>query len=124
MKAGYAKVDITPPLGSKLAGYFQYSVSDGVFFMEDIQFKPEFQGKHNIFINRKLVNKMIVLKDKTDMSVSVITKIILTEFCKVISVNLNATACYVVKTADKVKQGRFSATTLTKHKNKTAVGQG
>ena len=33
----------------ELAGYFQYSVSDGVFFMEDIQFKPEFQGKHNIF---------------------------------------------------------------------------
>ena len=33
----------------EIVGYFQYSVADGVFFMEDIQFKPEYHGKYNIF---------------------------------------------------------------------------
>ena len=30
MKAGYARIDITPPLGSPIAGYYDPRIADGI----------------------------------------------------------------------------------------------
>ena len=46
---------------------------------------------------------MIVLKDKADMGISVITKISFLEFCKIVTVDLDAAARDIVETADQVQ---------------------
>ena len=36
---------------NEIAGFFKYSVQNNVFFMEEIQIRKSYQGKHNIFEN-------------------------------------------------------------------------
>lgn len=36
---------------SEIIGYFQYSIREGTLLMEDIQLKPQYHGKYNIFKN-------------------------------------------------------------------------
>ena len=57
LKANLAKFDrgvrksiiIMQKESKEVAGYFQYSIKDNVFLMEDIQFSSRWKGKDNIF---------------------------------------------------------------------------
>ena len=64
---------------------------------------------------------MIILENKSYMCVSVVAEVLFIESCKVISVNLDFTAGEIIKSADKVQQGGFSATAFSEDKNQTCI---
>ena len=43
------RIIIIKEASQEIVGYFQYSVQENVFIMEEIQIKAEYQGKYNIF---------------------------------------------------------------------------
>ena len=81
----------------------------------------EVQRKHDVFVDRQLVDEVIILKNKADVRISVITKVLFLKFRKIVSVDLDASARDVIQTADEVEKRGFSASALTEHENKPLV---
>ena len=84
----------------------------------------QIKRKDNIIVNRQLFNKVVILKDKSNMRVAIVTHFFLVEMRNIIAVNLDSTACDFIQAAYEVEKCGFTTAALTKNKNKTCIGQG